>query len=96
MKAKEAQQKIKDEVVRILLSSKDGPSLTIDGHEQLVSRVKLETEKAQAAKLDVLEAASRMSMLNYCCDFKYLEVCVFFPILLLLQFCLVFCRKAKV
>lgn len=59
-KAKEAQQKMKDEVARILLSSKDGPSLTIDGHEQLILRVKLETEKAQAAKLDVLEAASRM------------------------------------
>jgi hypothetical protein len=59
-KAKEAQQKMKDEVARILLSSNDGPSLTIDGHEQLISRVKLETEKAQAAKLDVLEAASRM------------------------------------
>lgn len=59
-KAKEAQQKMKDEVARILLASKDGPSSTIDGHEQLISRVKLETEKAQAAKLDVLEAASRM------------------------------------
>lgn len=59
-KAKEAQQKMKDEVARILLSSNDGPSLTIDGHEQLISRVKLETMKAQAAKLDVLEAASRM------------------------------------
>lgn len=59
-KAKEAQQKMRDEVARILLASKDGPSLTIDGHEQLISKVKLETEKAQAAKLDVLEAASRM------------------------------------
>eukprot|EP01018_Ginkgo_biloba_P026437 Gb_14005 [translate_table: standard] len=59
-KVKEAKQKMKDEVARILLSAKDGAMLTIDEHEQLVLKVKHETEKACAAEVDLLEAASRM------------------------------------
>ncbi|KAH9315356.1 hypothetical protein KI387_023983, partial [Taxus chinensis] len=59
-KAREAKQRMKDEVARILLSSKEGPPLTISEHDELISRVRLEAEKAEAAKQHVLEAASRM------------------------------------
>ncbi|XP_057824788.1 uncharacterized protein LOC131036819 [Cryptomeria japonica] len=59
-KAKEARQRMKDEMARVLLSSKEGSTLTINEHDELISRVKLEAEKARAAKQDALEATSRM------------------------------------
>ncbi|XP_077253222.1 zinc-finger domain of monoamine-oxidase A repressor R1 protein isoform X2 [Tasmannia lanceolata] len=52
-------QKVKDEVAQAILSSRNGAPLSVSEHASLVSKIKSETEKAHAEKLEAMDTVSK-------------------------------------
>ncbi|XP_020524608.1 uncharacterized protein LOC18436985 isoform X1 [Amborella trichopoda] len=59
-RAKIVKQKMRDELPQILLASRNGTPASVHEHENLVSKIKRESEKAYAQISEALEAASKL------------------------------------
>ncbi|XP_058088142.1 uncharacterized protein LOC131235057 isoform X3 [Magnolia sinica] len=53
-KVNNMKKKLKDEVARAILSSRDGGPLSVSEHDDLLSKIRSETKKAQVEKLEVM------------------------------------------
>ncbi|KAK1325219.1 hypothetical protein QJS10_CPA01g01564 [Acorus calamus] len=59
-KEKLMKQMLKNEVAQTMISLRDGASLSINEHEALMSKVRSETEKALAEKLETINSVPKM------------------------------------
>ncbi|KAJ8490854.1 hypothetical protein OPV22_012575 [Ensete ventricosum] len=60
-KGKDLKKKLKDDVAKAMLILRGGPPLSVAEHENLVSQIRAETEKAHAEMLEIMELLPKNS-----------------------------------
>lgn len=55
VQGKDLKKKLKDDVAKAMLFLREGPPLSVAEHENLVSQISAETEKAHAEMLEIME-----------------------------------------
>jgi hypothetical protein len=58
MQEKEIKEKMRNDMAKSILSERDGAALTIEEHANIVSKIKDETEKAQAELSETINSLS--------------------------------------